>query len=109
MANSQNKTNTRPQTPLSRVEPVYADALVAFAKERVGKELDPSAEIEDTEYDQRGFPGLAAFRSAAKYHQDCKRAGIAYIPGTGEEEDSPLDDGGGSGLFDEDRGGWIED
>ena len=84
---------------------VYANALVAFAKERVGKELDPSAEIEDTEYDQRGFPGLAAFRSVAKYHQDCKRAGIAYIPGTGEEEDYPLDDSGENGLFNWDGGG----
>ena len=84
---------------------VYADALVAFAKERVGKELDPSAEIEDTEYDQRGFPGLAAFRSVAKYHQDCKRAGIADIYGTGEEEDYPLDDSGENGLFNWDGDG----
>ena len=62
---------------------VYADALVAYAKERIGRELDPSAEIRDaTEYDQKGFPGLASFMSVAKYHQDCKRAGIADVADT---------------------------
>ncbi len=61
---------------------VYADALVAYAKERVGKELDPSAKIDDTEFDHRGFPGLASFMAVAKYHQDCKRAGIVDIPNT---------------------------
>lgn len=61
---------------------VYADALVAFARERVGKELDPSAEIDDTEFRQKNFPGLPAFMGAAKYHQDCKRAEIVDIPET---------------------------
>ena len=59
---------------------VYADTLVAYATERVGKELDPSAKIDDTEFDHRGFPGLASFMAVAKYHQDCKRAGIVDIP-----------------------------
>ena len=85
---------------------VYADALVAFARERVGKELNPSAESEDLYFEDPSFPGLASFMEAAKYHQDCKRAAIVDIPGTDEEGDSPPDDSGGSGLFDE--GGGLE-
>ncbi len=60
---------------------VYADALVAFARERVGRKFDPSAESDDTEFDHRSFPGIDSFMAVAKYHQDCKRAGIADIPG----------------------------
>ena len=84
---------------------VYADALVAFARDRVGRELNLSAESEDLYFEDPSFPGLASFMEAAKYHQDCKRAVIVDIPGTGEEGDSPPDDSGGSGLFDEGGGG----
>ena len=61
---------------------VYADSLVAFARERMGRELDPSAEIDDTEFRQKTFPGFSAFMTAAKYHQDCKRAEIVDTPRT---------------------------
>ena len=61
---------------------VYADALIAFARERVGKKFDPSAESDDLDFGELSFPGLAAFIEGAKYHQDCKRAAIADIPGT---------------------------
>ena len=60
---------------------VYADALVAFTKERVGREFDPSAESDDYYFGELSFPGLAFFMQAAKYHQDCKRAAIGDIPG----------------------------
>lgn len=60
---------------------VYADALVAFAKERVGRGFDPSAESDDYYFGELSFPGLASFMQAAKYHQDCKRAAIGDIPG----------------------------
>ncbi len=60
---------------------VHADALVAFAKERVGREFDPSAESDDYYFGELSFPGLASFMQAAKYHQDCKRAAIGDIPG----------------------------
>ena len=59
---------------------VYADALVAFAKERVGRELDLSAESDDLNFEYSNFPGFASFMGVAKYHQDCKRAGIVDIP-----------------------------
>ena len=55
---------------------VYAAALQAFARERIGTGLDLSAESEDTIYEREGFPGREAFLEAAKYHQDCKRAPI---------------------------------
>ena len=61
---------------------VYADALVAFAKERVGMEFDPSAESDDLYFGEPSFPGLASFMQAAKYHQDCKRAIIDDSIGT---------------------------
>ena len=61
---------------------VYADALVAFARERVGRKFDPSAESDDTDFDHRSFPSIDSFMAVAKYHQDCKRAGISDISST---------------------------
>ena len=60
---------------------VYADALVTFAKERVGREFDTSAKSDDYYFGELSFPGLAPFMQAAKYHQDCKRAAIGDLPG----------------------------
>ena len=60
---------------------VYADALATFAKERVGRDFDPSADSDDLSFEYNSVPGFASFMGAAKYHQDCKRAGIAEIPG----------------------------
>lgn len=68
---------------------VYADALVAFAKERVGMEFDPSAERDDLYFGEPSFPGLASFMQAAKYHQDCKRAIIDDSIGTVDSSASP--------------------
>ena len=65
---------------------VYADALIVFAKERVGMEFDPSAESDDLYFGEPNFPGLASFMQAAKHHQDCKRAIIDDSIGT---RDSP--------------------
>ena len=67
---------------LSKDVQVYADALQSFAKQRVGAELDLSAESEDTLYERVGFPGREAFIEAAKYHQDCKRAALDDSIGT---------------------------
>ena len=61
---------------------VYADALATFAKERVGREFDPSADSDDLSFEYNSVPGFASFMGAAKYHQDCKRAGIADISST---------------------------
>ncbi len=60
---------------------VYADALATFAKERVGRDFDPSADSDDLSFEYNSVPGFASFMGPAKYHQDCKRAGIAEIPG----------------------------
>ena len=60
---------------------VYADALGSFAKERAGREFDPSAESDDYYFGELSFPGLASFMQAAKYYQDCKRAAIGDISG----------------------------
>ena len=61
---------------------VYADALGSFAKERAGREFDPSAESDDYYFGELSFPGLASFMQAAKYHQDCKRSIIDNSIGT---------------------------
>ena len=55
---------------------VYADALVAFARERVGKDIDLSAESDDLSFGSPEFPGIESFIETAKYHQDCERARI---------------------------------
>ena len=60
---------------------VYADALGSFAKERAGREFDPSAESDDYYFGELSFPGLASFMQTAKYHQACKRAAIGDIAG----------------------------
>ena len=53
---------------------VYADALIAFAGDRVGREFDVSGESGDIDFLVPGFPGILFFVEAANYHQDCKRA-----------------------------------
>ena len=53
---------------------VYADALIAFARDRVGREFDVSDESNDLDFMEPSFPGIASFVEAANYHQDCKRA-----------------------------------
>lgn len=53
---------------------IYADALVAFAEEHVGKPLDNSAESDVLGYAGFDFPGFDAFVEEAKYNQNCKRA-----------------------------------
>ena len=53
---------------------VYADALIAFAEDRVGREFDVSGESGDIDFLVPGFPGILFFVEAANYHQDCKRA-----------------------------------
>ena len=56
---------------------VYADALVAFARERVGKDINLSAESDDLSFGSPGFLGIESFIEAAKYHQDCQRIQIS--------------------------------
>ena len=58
---------------------VYADALVAFVREHVGKDVDISAESDDMSFALPGFPGIESFIETAKYHQDCKRAWIGDL------------------------------
>jgi len=53
---------------------IYADALVAFAEEHVGKPLDNSAESDVLDFAGLDFPGFDAFIEEAKYNQNCKRA-----------------------------------
>ena len=60
---------------------VYADALIAFAGDRVGREFDVSAETADIDFQKPGFPGIASFVEAANNHQDCKRAWIDDVTG----------------------------
>ena len=60
---------------------VYADALVAFAEEHVGKPLDDSAESDVLDFAGIDFPGIDAFIEEAKYNQNCKRAMIADMTG----------------------------
>lgn len=60
---------------------VYADALIAFAGERVGRELDVSAESGDIDFMVLDFPGIGSFVASAKYHQDCKRALLDDVSG----------------------------
>ena len=67
---------------------VYADALIVFAKERVGMEFDPSDESDDLYFGEPNFPGLASFMQAAKHHQDCKRAIIDDSIGTRDSSSS---------------------
>lgn len=55
---------------------VYADALIAFAKEHIGIDMDHTAESDNLDFALPGFPGLETFVKTAKYHQDCQRAQI---------------------------------
>lgn len=61
---------------------VYADALIAFTRERVGREYDLSGESGDVDYMVPDFPGIFSFMEAATYHQDCKRALLDDVSGT---------------------------
>ena len=61
---------------------VYADALMAFTRERVGREFDMSVETDDIDFQKPGFPGISSFLKVANYHQDCKRAWIDDITST---------------------------
>ena len=56
---------------------IYADALIAFAEEHVGKPLDNSAESDVLDFIGTDFPGIDAFIEEAKYNQNCKRAMIS--------------------------------
>ena len=56
---------------------VYADALIAFAEEHVGKPFDDSAGSDVLNFADIDFPGIDAFIEEAKYNQNCKRAMIA--------------------------------
>lgn len=60
---------------------IYADALVAFAEEHVGKPLDDSAESDVLDFAGIDFPGIDAFIEEAKYNQNCKRAMVADMTG----------------------------
>ena len=55
---------------------VYANALVAFAREHIGIDMDHTAESDNLDFALPGFPGLETFINTAKYHQDCRRAQI---------------------------------
>ena len=60
---------------------VYADALIAFARNRVGREFDVSGESGDIDFIVPGFPGIFSFVEAANYNQDCKRALLDDVSG----------------------------
>ena len=60
---------------------IYADALVAFAEEHVGKPFDDSAGSDVLNFADIDFPGIDAFIEEAKYNQNCKRAMIADMTG----------------------------
>ena len=61
---------------------IYADALVVFAEEHVGKPLDNSAESDVLDFAGIDVPGFVAFVEEAKYNQNCKRALISSLSET---------------------------
>ena len=63
---------------------IYADALMVFAEEHVGKPLDNSPESDVFDFGGIDFPGVDAFIEEAKYNQNCKRALIASLSETYE-------------------------